>query len=116
MSEANSPDNVLIRLYERYIGEPETETDVYLGFGLFFCAVGFAVLGLSLFAYGASAYGLRADGYFAVAQPAYLLGMLSMPLALLGVTVLLPNERRVEWVGAAGVAVALVAAAAFLTY
>ena len=116
MSEENSPDNALIRLYERYIGEPETETDVYLGFGLFFCAIGFAVLGLSLFAYGASVYGLRADGYFAVAQPAYLLGMLSIPLALLGVIVLLPNERRIEWIGAAGVAVTLVAAAVFVTY
>ena len=30
------PDNVLYDLYETYIGEPEEETDVYLGFGLFF--------------------------------------------------------------------------------
>ena len=29
-----TPDNVLFDLYERYIGEPEAETDVYLGFGL----------------------------------------------------------------------------------
>ena len=27
-----TPDNVLFEWYERYIGDPETETDVYLGF------------------------------------------------------------------------------------
>jgi len=116
MTDGNPPDNALIRLYERYIGEPETETDVYLGFGLFFCAAAFAVLGLSLFVVGAARYGLRAGGYFSLAQPAYLLGMLSVPLALLGVTVLLPNERRIEWVGAAGTFITAVAAVTFLTY
>ena len=116
MTDGDPPDNALIGLYEQYIGEPETETDVYLGFGLFFCAAAFAVLGLLLFAIGAARYGLRADGYFSLAQPAYLLGMLSVPLALLAVTVLLPNERRIEWVGAAGTVVTVVAALAFLTY
>lgn len=116
MTEEENADNVLIGLYERYIGEPETETDVYLGFGLFFCAVVFAVLALALFATATSLYGIRADGYFGLAQPAYLLGMLSIPLALVSITVLLPNERRVEWVGAAGTAVTLLAAGVFLTY
>jgi len=116
MTEEDTADNVLISLYERYIGEPETETDVYLGFGLFFCAVVFAVLALALFATATSLYGIRESGYFGLAQPAYLLGMLSIPLALVSITVLLPNERRVEWVGAAGTAVTLLAAGVFLNY
>jgi hypothetical protein len=116
MTEDDTADNVLISLYERYIGEPETETDVYLGFGLFFSAVMFAVLALSLFIAATSLYGIRESGYFGLAQPAYLLGMLSIPLSLLSITVLLPNERRIEWVGAAGTAVTLVAAGIFLRY
>jgi hypothetical protein len=116
MTGDETADNVLIGLYERYIGEPETEADVYLGFSLFFTAIAFAVLAVSLFAAATSLYGIREGGYFSLAQPAYLLGMLSIPLALTSVTVLLPNERRVEWVGAAGTVVTLVAAGIFLLY
>lgn len=116
MTGYDTTDNVLIGLYERYIGEPETETDVYFGFGLFFTAVVFAALALSLFAAGTLLYGIRNGGYFGLAQPGYLLGMLSIPLALVSITVLLPNERRVEWVGAVGAILTLVAAGIFLWY
>lgn len=116
MTDGEHPDNVLFDWYERYIGEPETETDVYLGFGLFFGAVASAVLALVLFLVGATLYGLRTDGYFAVAQPGYLAGMLSVPLALLGVVVLLPTERRATLGAAAGTAITAVAAVAFLLF
>jgi hypothetical protein len=109
-----SPDNALFRLYERYIGEPETESEVYLGFGLFFASIACAVIGLVLFVAGASLYGLRTGSYFALAQPGYLLGMLSVPLALLSVVVLLPTERRAQIGGFLGTAITVVASIAFL--
>ncbi|KAB7514339.1 DUF7139 domain-containing protein [Halosegnis rubeus] len=109
-----SPENALLRLYERYIGEPETESEVYLGFGLFFAGITCAALGLVLFVAGASFYGLRTAGYFALAQPGYLLGMLSVPLALLSVVVLLPTERRAQIGGLVGITVTVVASIAFL--
>lgn len=116
MTERDSPDNVLFRVYERYIGQPETETDVYLGFGLFFAAVAFALAGLVLFVVGGAAFGIRTDAYFALAQPGYVLSMLSLPLALLAVVVLLPTASRATWAAAVGVAVTGAAAVAFLAF
>jgi hypothetical protein len=114
MSETSPPDNVLLSLYEQYLGEPETETEVYSGFGLFFGGVAFAVLGLLLFTIGAGVYGLREPGYFSLAQPGYLFGLLSVPLALMGVVVLLPTSRRIVTAAFVGLAFAVVAAGAFL--
>jgi hypothetical protein len=108
------PGDRLLRLYERYIGEPETESEVYFGFGLFFAGITCAVIGLVLFVAGASLYGLRTGGYFALAQPGYFLGMLSVPLALLSVVILLPTERRASVGGLVGTAITIVASVAFV--
>jgi signal transduction histidine kinase len=113
-TEDVNPNNALLRLYERTIGEPETETEVYLGFGLFFAGIACAIIGLVLFVAGASLYGLRTDGYFALAQPGYLLGLLSIPLALFSVVVLLPTERRAQVFGLVGIGITVVASIAFL--
>lgn len=110
-----SPNNWLFRLYRRYLGEPETETDVYLGFGLFFAGIIAAAFALVLFSIGAGVYGLRTTAYFALAQPGYVLGMLAMPVSLLGVVVLLPTKRRVLGVAAAGLLTTGLAATVFLT-
>jgi len=109
------PDNVLFDWYERYIGEPETETDVYLGFGLFFVSISFALLALLLFVAGTSMYGIREDGYFTVAEPAYALGMLSLPLAMFSIVVLLPVKQRATVGAGLGVAIAVAAIVAFVS-
>lgn len=114
MADDDPPDNVLFDLYERYIGEPETETDVYTGFGLFFAGIACAVIGLLLFVVGAGVYGLRTDRYFTLAEPGYLLGMFSLPLALLGIVVLLPSERRARIGALVGIGITAVASVAFL--
>ncbi|MFB6126197.1 MAG: permease [Halolamina sp.] len=113
-TDTNRPDDPLFGLYERYIGEPETQTEVYVGFGVFFGGLACAVLGLALFLFSAVQYGIRTPGYFALAQPGYLLGMLSVPLALLGIVVLLPTERRMTAAAGVGVAVTAAAAVAFV--
>lgn len=116
MSEKDYPDNVLFRWYERYIGEPETETGVYLGFGIFFAAVALAVIGILLFLGVTGVYGFRTTEYFALAEPAYLFGMLSLPFALLAIVILLPTVSRVRWLGGLGTAITLLAALGFLWY
>lgn len=113
MTDTDTGDNVLFVWYERLIGEPEDETDVYLGFGLFFAAVGLALLALLAFVIGAAAFGIREDGYFAVARVAYASGMLSVPLAMFAIVVLLPVEKRATYAAGAGVAIAIAAIVGF---
>ena len=115
MTANQVPDNVLFELYERYFGEPEDESDVYFGFGMFFAGIAGAVIGLLLFLIGAFVYGLRTPNYAAIAQPGYVLGMLSLPVILLAVVVLLPTERRVIWTAIAGFIVTVLAAIGFIT-
>jgi hypothetical protein len=113
MTDDDPPNNVLFEWYERYIGEPEAETDVYLGFGLFFAAVGLALLALVLFLVGVAVYGIREDGYFAVARIAYASGMLSVPLAMFSIVVLLPVKQRATVAAGGGVAITVAAVVGF---
>jgi hypothetical protein len=106
------PDNVLFEWYRRYLGEPDTRVDVYLGFGLFFGGIGLGMLALLVFLYTRTlAY--QSGAYFAWTEPAYALGMVGLPVFLLGIIVLLPVERRAVLAGAAGVAITVAAVAAF---
>jgi len=105
------PDNALFDLYRRFIGEPDTESDVYLGFGLFFG--GIVALGLAFVLFLAT--GTYQPGQEGLTPgPAYALGMLAVPTVLVGVVVLLPVERRALYAALAGSAVTLVAVGAFL--
>jgi hypothetical protein len=106
------PDNVLFRWYREYIGEPDEERDVYLGFGLFFGGVTFAAFGLALFVWSGM-FPVREAGYFARAGPAYALGMLSIPAVFLGVVVLLPIEKRAKWAAFGGSGIILLSVLAF---
>lgn len=90
MSTSTDTDNRLFEWYRTYIGEPDREVDVYLGFTLFFAAVGLGVaaFGVTVLVGGADgqAYGLR--------ELAFVLGMASLPTALGSIVVLLPVDRR----------------------
>jgi hypothetical protein len=109
MSDEDSvPENVLFDLYREYIGEPDTRTDVYLGFGLFFVGILLAGVGLVLFLYSGT-FQYDTGVFWAWREPAYALGMVSLPTALLGVLVLLPVKRRAVYAGAAGSVVTFVA-------
>jgi hypothetical protein len=108
------PDNKLFELYEQYIGEPDAQTDVYLGFGLFFIGVAFAVIGLGLFVWAGMAE-QGSNAYWNRRMPAFVLGMLSIPTAMLSVSVLLPVKKRATYGGAAGMVVCLIAVAVFVS-
>ncbi|SDR41918.1 DUF7139 domain-containing protein [Natronobacterium texcoconense] len=112
MSAEESTDGYLFDLYRQYIGEPEDRTDVYVGFGLFLGGIGLAVVALLLFLWSTTLEA-RSSAYFAWVEPAYMVAMLSVPLALLGVVVLLPSERRMLYTSIAGVAITFGAVVGF---
>lgn len=110
-----TPDNILFDLYERYIGEPETETDVYLGFGLFFAGVAVGAIALLSFVGTVSLYGYReTGGYYSAVQVPYTLAFLSMPVTMLSIVVLLPVKRKAMYGAAVGTVVAVVATVGFV--
>lgn len=105
--DKSQSDNVLFRWYERHIGEPERETDVYLGFGLFFAGVATAALGLVLVIIAASMHEFGSDSFFAVTRPAGALLLFSLPVVLTSTVVLLPVRQRVTVTAGVGVAISL---------
>lgn len=114
-SVGGHPDNVLYDLYETYIGEPEEDTDVYLGFGLFFGGVGMGLLSLVLFgaSFGLMEYGTAA--FWLWSEFAYAMGMLALPATITGVVVLLPVEDRAVYAACGGAGLNVVAVLWFTT-
>ncbi|MFC3959881.1 DUF7139 domain-containing protein [Halovivax cerinus] len=110
---STTSEGKLFDLYRSYIGEPDSERDVYVGFGLFLCGIVLAGVALALFVVGTQ-HAYRTESFFAWVQPAYALGMLSLPVVMLGIVILLPSERRVLAVSVVGVAITIAATAGFL--
>jgi hypothetical protein len=100
--EGEHPDNVLYDLYEKYIGEPEEDTDVYLGFGLFFSGVGLGILSLVLFGVSFGILEYDTAAYWDWTTVAYATGMLTVPAIITGIVVLLPVEERAVYAAASG--------------
>jgi len=111
---ANTPmRDRLLALYRQFVGEPERESDVYVGFALFFGGIAFGVLGLALFLWSATLT-TETEFYLQVREIAILLAMLGLPSFILSFVVLLPVDRRARYASAAGVAICIVAAVLFL--
>jgi hypothetical protein len=109
-----TPDNVLFEWYERYIGDPETETDVYLGFALFFGGIALGAVGILVFFLSAIASS-PGDTAFALREVAVVASAGGFPVLLLGIVVLLPGDRRMRYAALGGLAVCLVAVGAFVS-
>lgn len=109
----SATEDRLFELYRRYIGEPDSKRDVYLGFGLFFGGVALGLVGLGLFllerslAAGTPVWWLR--------RIAFAVGALGLPALLLGVVVLLPVARGPLYAAVAGAVGCLVAVAFFVS-
>ncbi|MFC6835919.1 DUF7139 domain-containing protein [Halomarina ordinaria] len=102
----------LVAWYRRHIGEPERRVDVYLGFALFFGGLGLGLAGLTVFVYEQT---LTAPGkVYWLREIAFAVGATGLPTLLLGVTVLLPVERRARYGALVGEAICLGAVAFFL--
>ncbi|SDZ94395.1 hypothetical protein SAMN04488065_1353 [Haloplanus vescus] len=108
-----TPDNVLFEWYERYIGDPETETDVYLGFALFFGGIALGAVGIAVFLLSAAVSGGGAPAW-GIREVAMVAASAGFPILLLGMVVLLPGDRRMTYVSVGGLAICLVAIALFV--
>ncbi|WP_435067486.1 DUF7139 domain-containing protein [Haloplanus sp. C73] len=108
-----TPDNVLFEWYERYIGDPETETDVYLGFALFFGGIALGAVGIAVFLLSAAVSGSGAPAW-GIREVAMVSASVGFPVLLLGMVVLLPGDERMTYVSVGGLAICLVAVALFV--
>ena len=108
-----TPDNVLFEWYERYIGDPETETDVYLGFALFFGGIALGAVGIVVFLLSAAVSGGGTPAW-AIREVAMVAAAVGLPVILIGMVVLLPGDRRMTYVSIGGFAVCLVAVGLFV--
>lgn len=108
------PAQILFEWYKRYIGEPDTRTDVYAGFSLFFGGIALAICGLALFLWSASVEP-GGEFYWTLRQVAVVFASLGLPAGMVGIVVLLPVSRRALYAAGTGVAVCLVAMAFFLS-
>lgn len=103
----------LLRLYRRYLGEPEQVSDVYVGFALFFGGVTMAALGVLLFLWSGT-LPPESGFHWQLREIAISLAMLGLPAFLASVVVLLPADRRAVGGGALGGAISLIAVALFV--
>lgn len=111
---AESTDaNRLLRYYRRYVGDPDRTVDVYAGFGLFFVGLGLGAIGVLVFLYSATLPPNELSTY-AVREVAGVAAAVGLPALLLGIVVLLPVDKRMLYVSAAGSAVTVAAVGVFV--
>jgi len=103
----------LKELYRRHIGPVSESQSLYLGFGLFFAGVGLVIASILTFLWSTAIPQGEAFKYV-LRELAVTTGASGIPIALLGITVLLPVSRRIDAIGGVGVATALVATVRFI--
>lgn len=113
MTADTPPDGRLFEWYRRYIGDPRAETDVYLGFALFFGGIALGAVGIAVFLLSA-AVGGDPTRVFALREVAVVAAAGGFPALLLGIVVLLPGDRRMTYASLVGVAVCGAALALFV--
>lgn len=112
MDSETQEENILLRWYRRYVGPPTEPLNVYGGFALFFAGIAFAVVGIVTFLWSASLAG-NPEFVYMLRENAAIFSAVGLPFLLFGVSVLLPVDKRILYVAAAGTAVTLVAVVMF---
>jgi phosphatidylglycerophosphatase A len=112
MSTSDGGFDRLDEWYRGTIGEPDRDLDLYLGFGLFFCGICLGIAGIAGFGIEQT---MPNKPVFWLRELAFGLVALSLPALLVGVTVLLPVDRRTTYVAAAGAVVTVLAVAFFVS-
>lgn len=112
-SEGDEPEegirDTLRGVYYRYIGEPNNERDIYLGFGSFFTGLVLGVVAFIIFLYS----GFQQPGtdiFWQLREIALVAGVLGLPAVVLSIVILLPVGQRTLAVSAAGVVLCIIAA------
>jgi hypothetical protein len=92
-ADSSVVEQTLMSLYREYVGKPDSERDVYAGFGLFFGGIALGAVGLVLFLYsGVQTPG--SDFFWQLREIALVFAMLALPAVGLSIAVLLPVGRR----------------------
>jgi len=94
MSETETEGGRLYELYARYVGEPDSKKDVY-GYWLFMFGSILAFLGILIFLLITEQFGqlLANPTQLLITEAAYVIAATGLPLALLGIVLLLPVQR-----------------------
>lgn len=90
--------NQLVSYYRQYIGDPDRTIDIYAGFGTFFLGLGLGLAGIVIFLFSTN---LNETAY-ALREIAVVTGAIGAPALLIGIVVLLPVDRRMLVIAAAG--------------
>lgn len=109
----DGPDNMLISLYRRYVGEPKRTTDVYLGFALFFGGIALGLMGFTAFLWSVT-LSVGAALFWPLREIAIAAAFLGLPAFILSVVVLLPVSRRVIAASSVGTILCLAAVGVFV--
>ncbi|MFC7199230.1 DUF7139 domain-containing protein [Halospeciosus flavus] len=113
MTSASALRGGVLRWYERYLGEPETEMDVFVGFSLFAGGVAMGLLGFGVFA-GSLTVPAEDMLFWQLREVAVPLAALALPVFTLGVVVLLPVDHRARYLAGGGLLVCLAAMGVFV--
>lgn len=108
--EESVTEGALTSLYRRYVGEPESQRDIYIGFGAFFGGIALGLVGLALFVYS----GIQPSGsdvFWQLREAALVFTMLALPAVGVSVTVLLPVGRRTMAASLVGTGICVVGTA-----
>ncbi|WP_135819748.1 DUF1508 domain-containing protein [Halostella litorea] len=112
MAQADVRPGRLFRLYERYVGEPDSEKDVY-GYWLFIAGYLVSFAGIGLFLSGLPNQGVDGVNIF-YWRLSVSLAAFGMPLAMLGIVLLLPVRWRGVEVTLGGAAISMAGVLAFV--
>ncbi len=107
MSSESESENRLLEWYERYVGPPARRRDVYAGFTLFFGGIALGVVCIVVFLWSTT----QPDHHmfkYTLREVASTAGAVGLPALLLGITVLLPVDRRVVYAAVVGAVICLV--------
>ncbi|MFB6298806.1 MAG: DUF1508 domain-containing protein [Halobacteriales archaeon] len=111
MAKRSITDDPLVDLYARYVGEPESRQGVY-GYWAFIVGYLVSLAGVAIFLSGPAS--TTTDAFF-YREIAIVLSAVGLPIALLGVVLMLPVRRRGIQVAVVGTLVGAVATIAFTT-
>ena len=106
--DATERGGPLVSIYRRYIGEPESRQEVYVGFGLFFAGIALGVAALVLFLLSGTQT-TESDAWWQLREAALVFVMLALPAVAFSVSVLLPVGRRTTAASLAGAGICFAA-------
>ncbi|WP_049907019.1 YegP family protein [Halovivax asiaticus] len=112
MSSIRNFSDKLLRLYEHYVGEPESVKDAY-GYWLF--VAGFILGGIAVILYivNFGATEPHSDAEFLINRVVGIVGSIGAILGLFGLVLMLPVRKRAVQASAVGVVIALIGTATF---